>query len=175
MKVETTSFKKIEKMLKKRQLGIIELDYSELNLDRLISIFNNIESAFLTPRQPGMDIKTYANKLIKNAYNFVITDNEKDIGIVSLYANDFTNKLVFINAIGLLSSYQSKNIGNIISEFIIDFSKEKGMEILKSHIDKRNQASLGLATKFKLKIEGELDENTYIMSRDLREDEQYKN
>lgn len=166
---EKNSYKKIEKKLNEQQLGIETLDNDNNSLERLVAVFNKIDSDFLTPQQPEVDLVTYSKKLIKNAYNFVLIENENDIGLISLYANDFVNKICFINAIGILPSYQGKHVGILISEFIIEFAKEMNFDLIKSHIAKNNYISQGLVAKFNMKIESEVNEKTYLMVKDLRE------
>lgn len=170
MVVESKIIQKYQNILNEKGLDFILLDQSNTSLNRLVAIFEKIDSVFLTPQQAGIDLVTYSIKLINNALNFVIIENENDIGLISLYANDSINKICFINAIGILPSYQGKNIGSLISKFNIEFAREMNFDYLKSHIAKNNYISKKLAAKFNMKVERDMNPTTYLMVKDLRED-----
>lgn len=157
-----------QKLINERQIDLILLGKKNSEFDRLFSLFVSLDSNFLFPRNQEVKLETYIRKLIDKAFNFILSDQTGDIGIASFYANDLTNKTAFVNALGINSENQRKNIASLVSEFIIEFSRERGMEFMRCEVDRNNHKSISLIQKFNFTVERETDHNTFIMKRDIR-------
>lgn len=162
------SVRMFQKYMSEQQLELILLGKEEEDYRRLHALLIALDSHYLYPRDPEIPLETYLGKLIDKAYNFVLADASGDIGILSLYANDFVNKVAYINAMGIIKSHQRKQIAILLSDFCIEFCQELGMDYLKCEIDKSNVKSLSLVKKYNFEMESEKDANTVIMVRDIR-------
>ncbi|MEK5174119.1 GNAT family N-acetyltransferase [Heyndrickxia sp. FSL W8-0496] len=159
---------KYKYVLDKKGIDLILLEKSEKDIERLEQLFIQLDSIFLIPQQQNMPLKIYVEKLINQAFNFVLVESNCDIGLISIYANDFVSKTSFVNAIGILTSHQGKQLASITSEFIIEYSKGVGMEYMKAHINKANYKSLSLVKKFGFKVLSE-ETDKFIVIKDLKE------
>lgn len=165
MKIITNSFKKWKGILNEKGLTLEILNNEGNDIERLIALFNKIDSIYLAPQQ-GVSKEEYAKKLINHAYNFVVSDNNSDVGFLSLYANDYINKIAYVSTVGIFPSYRNKNIATTLALFTFDFSEEIGMKYVKGEVNKNNYKSLSLVSKY-YQIESETEHNTFMIVRDL--------
>ncbi len=169
MEIENKTLQKYQRICKEQNIELCLLNRSNTDLKRLTDILLQINSDYLSPYQEGVSFEMYVRKLNDQAYNFVLSHEHKDIGFVSVYANDYINKASYISSMGILSTYQGKKISVLLSEIIIDFTKEKNLKFIKCEVDKNNNKIIGLIEKFGLKKECETDRGTCMMILELKE------
>lgn len=167
MKVKNNVFLNYKDKFYKKELNFIQLNNESGELERLFQLIIQIDSEFLFPLDQEEKLKTYCKKLIDNAHNFILSDSECDIGILSIYANDHKNKMAFTSTIGILPSFRGGSIGVSLVKFAIEFAKEEGMEFYKAEVSKKNAKWLAFLQRYKFEIESETENDSYIIVRKL--------
>lgn len=167
MKLNTISFQKYKNLL-----GKMGLDFSLLindidGLERLDSFIYKMDSNYLLPSDNDVELKDYSKKLIENAYNFILVEDNNDISILSIYVNDLLTKTAYCSSIGILPTHQGRNIAPILIDFGIQFSKEMGMELIKAEVNKSNSKMITLFTRYDFHISSETEKDSYIIIKEL--------
>lgn len=143
------------------------LPLTEENIGRISRIFEALNSEFLFPVEDKEALMTYANKLLKNGYNFILSTGEEDIAITSIYANDYRTKIAFCNSFGIVPAYRGNRIVVKLVEFSLAFAKEVGMEKYRAEINKKNSRWLQFLLGYQFQIEKETDNHSYLIIKDL--------
>lgn len=88
------------------------------------------------------NIRTYAEKLSKNATVDIISSEDKIIGFSAYYCNDVLTKQAFLTQIAVSGTYRGLQIGSVLLEYCIETSKQKGMEKLICEVDDTNSVAI---------------------------------
>ncbi|MDQ0155372.1 GNAT family N-acetyltransferase [Robertmurraya andreesenii] len=167
MKVKISCLQHYRDIFSGEGIELILLGKSADDIERLAKGIVNIDSNFLFPTDNKEKLHRYAKKLIEHGYNFILTDGNSDIGVLSIYANDFVTKTAYTSTIGIIPSYRGGNLIANLVNFGLEFAKEIGMEKFKAEIHKVNSRWLKFLFRFKFQIECETVNKTYIIVRDL--------
>lgn len=166
MKVSSKSLKKYKNTFSGNGLEFIFLRKGPNSVERLIKILSDIDSDFIFPTDEKLKLDQYAVKLLNHAYNFILIDEEREIGVISIYANDQETKTAFASTIGILPSYRGRNLALQLVKFAMEFSKEVGMEKGRAEISKDNSKWLKFLLRQGFEIESET-EHSYFIIKDL--------
>ena len=138
-------------------------DYRQLM--RNLVYYNDYFSITLSERVG--DLEEYAKKLYDKALNFEIIDKDnKNLGMISFYANDFVENIAFLTLIVVNKKNSNVGIGSNLIAFAEEYCKNKGMKKLKLEVLKNNENALKFYKKHKYYI---IEENdiTYYMIKEL--------
>lgn len=167
MKVKSEVFQKFQKYFSGKDLSFIMLQRENSEIERLAELLKKIDSEYLYPIEHEYKLNLYCEKLIYNAYNFMLKHKSNDIAVLSIYANNHETKEAFTSTIGILPSYRGGSTAFSLVKFGIKFSKEKGMEVYKAEVSKKNVKWLSFLKRCKFEIESETNNNSYIIVRNL--------
>lgn len=120
---------------------------------------------FIPHLDSRINIHDFTKKIQCNAELFEAWNNLSLIGLVSAYFNNDT-KIVFINHVCVLKSFQGYGISKKIISNCICYSKEKKYKFIKLEVYKNNFKAINLYKYFNFEIENEFD-NYLIMQRIL--------
>lgn len=137
------------------------------DINRMVNILIAIDSEYIFPTDNSQKLHQYAKKMIDNGYNFILSDGDSDIGVISLYANDFVTRTAYTSTIGVCPSHRKGPFGRTMAKFGIDFLKELGMKKVKAEVHKSNAIWLRYLQRLEFQIESEKEDGTYIIVRDL--------
>lgn len=168
MNLNNGCFQKYKNILREKDIDFNLLNNETVDLERLVKFFDQIDSQYLLPKDNEIKLQDYLNKILKNAYTFILSEKNTDIGIISLYLNDLRNKIAYCSSMGILPSYRGKNIAPILIDFGIQFSREMGMEYIKAEVEKSNSKMITLFTKYDFEIKDETENNSYIILKELK-------
>lgn len=144
------------------------LHKGEEDIKRMAHILVGIDSKYLFPTEDETRLYEYAKKLVDNAYNFILTEENRDIGTISLYANDFVTKTAYTSTIGIIPSYRGGRMIKYLVEMALDFAKEVGMVYYRAEVHKANEKWANfLIGKFGFQIESETENGTYMIVKKL--------
>lgn len=163
MIVKSESIKSYERIFLRRGASLQLLEKSTNDKERLLRILKAIDSDFIFPTEQKLQLDSYAIKLLNNAYNFILINEEHDIGVISIYANDHTSKIAFASTIGLLPSYRGGSFALYLVKFGLEFCKEVGMVKARAEIRKDNSKWLKFLLRQKFEIESETETSYYII------------
>lgn len=161
------SYQKFREQFQKEKIDFVLLDNDPAHIERIADIMLSINSGYILPSNDEERLRLYYKKLIDHAYNFVLVHENQDIGILSIYANDFQSKTAYTSTIGIVPSFRGGKIAPYLVRFGLQFAKEIGMKIYKAEIDKENVKWLAFLTRYGFQIERETNNQSFIITRDL--------
>lgn len=148
----------------------VELDLLSKSTDdkvRTESIIVQINPMNFLPTNHSNMLDKYTLKLINNGYNFILRDGDCDIGLLSIYANDYITKTAFTSMIGIIPTYRGGNLAAHLVKFALEFAKEVGMEKYRAEVHKENAKWLKFLLRYNFQIESETENNTYMIVNEL--------
>lgn len=167
MVVRENSLQRYQSIFEKNKVEMIMLGKEENDIKRMGKILVNINSHFLFPTDDQEKLYEYTKKLIENGYNFIFRKAHEDIGILSVYANNYETKTAYTSTIGIIPTERGGRLIAYIVNFALEFAKEKGMERFRAEVHKGNEKWLNYLQSFKFRIEGETNNDTYMIMREL--------
>lgn len=167
MVVKESSLNKYKAIFARNGVEFIALGKEEEDIERMVNILVNIKSSFLFPTDDKEQLYKYAKKLIDNGNNFVLNKEGEDMGVVSIYCNDFVTKTAYTSTIGIIPSQRGGRLITYIVSFALEFAKEVGMERYRAEVHKINAKWLNLLLKYNFQIEKETEDGTYMIVKDL--------
>lgn len=160
--------KKYRDKFLKEGVELTLLHKSEQDIRRMANILVAIDSQYLFPTDDETKLYEYAKKLVDNAYNFILTEGNRDIGTISVYANNFVTKTAYTSTIGIIPSYRGGRMVKYLVEMVLDFAKEVGMVYYRAEVHKANEKWANfLTSKFGFQIESETTNGTYMIIKKL--------
>lgn len=109
------------------------------------------------------NISEYAEKLNQNAEIYFLVNNEnQDIGMCAVYANDYENKIIYISSISIKKEYLSKGLGQVLLDHIFTLKDKYNMDYIKLEVKKNNTKAINFYKKNGFLIDEEKLE-TYLM------------
>ncbi|MFO1442631.1 GNAT family N-acetyltransferase [Bacillus sp. Bva_UNVM-123] len=172
MKVIEGTIEEFQDVFQRQNIHLELLNKEDYDVERMVELFKKMDSKYLFPTDNEENLRVYLTKLIRHAYNFVLTSqNNDDIAIISIYANDFKTKTSYSSAIGILPTFRGGNIATNMVKFALKFAKEKGMDYYKAEISKKNASWLRFLERNGFRIKDETENHSYIVIKDLRNDE----
>lgn len=158
---------KYKEVFWKKNIELQLLQKETSDVQRIVELLKKLNSEFLYPTDSEEMLYAYAEKLIENAYNFMLLDGDLDVGIQSIYANDFVTKTAFTSTFGLLPSHRGGVLAASLVKFALEFAKEVGMEMYRAEVSENNKKWLAFLMRYGFVIERETDQHSYIIVREL--------
>lgn len=114
-------------------------------------------------------IEEYSKKLAINAQTFMILYNEIDIGILSIYCNDYKNKIAFISTFGIDKIHNDKGFSKELLSYGLCYIERIGFGIVRLEVSKMNKRAIAFYKKNRFYII-ENREYSWIMELMLNSD-----
>ena len=112
--------KKIMKIIYKCMIQIKRNNTFEL----LLEYFENIDNKYSRVLGNNVSLFDYCKKLSKNAEIFYLEINNRKIGILAFYANNFELRKAYISSISIFSKYNGFGFGKKLLDFLEEYLKE---------------------------------------------------
>lgn len=91
--------------------------------ERIEKFLYKVDKQFFPTLSERVTIKSYAEKLAKNAENIIVGNDGYDIGICSVYMNNTT---AFISSIAVIEKFYRRGIGKKMLDEVVAKCREKG-------------------------------------------------
>lgn len=138
---------------------VLQFIEDEKYIEKILIKFKH---CLLSLKSNNIDIKEQALKFSQKSVFLIILKNNKVLGFIAFYCNDFKNRISFLSMIAVLPEYSGNGYGHILMNEFIRISKEKGMSVLKLEVNKNNVNAISFYKKLGFKINDEMD-NSFIM------------
>lgn len=145
----------------------LNIKYNSISLDELISIHYLCDEDFIPKLSTRVNIENYCKKLFNKADIISLHLNEKLIGILAIYNNDFINKTAFISSVCIPREYRGQGFGKVLLLKAIEIAKEKKFMNIKLEVGKKNLPALKLYKDFGFKEVEKLSE-TIVMQYGIK-------
>lgn len=120
---------------------------SKNEYSRVFKILLRIGKYYVPPLNIQIkDLAGYVRKIILNADTFIITAQD-DIGLLSIYCNDYISRKAFITSIGIEPNYSGKGIAQKLLQYGITHVKEKGFLVLELEVNRKNDNAINFYKK----------------------------
>lgn len=128
------------------------------------------DSAVRTISSRTGDLQAYAKKLLKNAENFALFDEEGEqleAGFVSFYGNDAVTRTIYLTVIAIHPRFKRRGFGTDAIKYLERFGREHGMGRIKLEVDKENTGAVRFYGKTGFRITEEASEESFFMEKEI--------
>jgi len=146
---------------------VITLKINEIKFNELYDFLVSCDNDFIPSLSSKVNIYDYSIKLLKNSEIISLICNEKLIGLLAIYCNNFINKEAFISVVCLSKDYRGYGLSKVLLEKSIEIAKNKNFLKIKLEVNKNNKIAIKLYNKFGFKKILENSE-TIIMQYDIK-------
>jgi ribosomal protein S18 acetylase RimI-like enzyme len=137
------------------------------NKKEILKILHEFDNIFSSPISKKVEsLSNYANKLFENAFVYVAR-TDKNLGFVTLYANDINSNIAYISYIGVKKEARNMDIGKKLLETCKNKATEQGMKYLKLEVQKDNWIARKFYKKNGFSILGEASSKSLYMIKEL--------
>lgn len=149
------------------RLNFIHLNKSEENTQDLIRYFHLLDNSFEPPLSSYVNIESYAEKLINNAYVCISKDSDNNfIGLFAVYINNNVDKIAYLSSIAVMDDYKGKGYARQILEYVINIAKSADMKTLRLEVKKSYPRAIRFYEKNGfIKSDEETDSTFYMIKK----------
>lgn len=140
---------------------------NNINLIELIKIHQLCDNDFVPKLSSRVNIDDYCKKLFNNANFVTINSDEKVIGLVAIYTNNFQTKEAYISSVCLLKEYRGKGLSKVLISETIKYTASLGMEIIRLEVGIENETARKLYESFNFYMVERRGNDTQIMELKL--------
>ncbi|MBE6300534.1 MAG: GNAT family N-acetyltransferase [Parabacteroides distasonis] len=136
----------------------------DLDINELFSFLNEVDSdiTLFYPISQRVNIFEYSKKLKNNATHFCARNDNKLVGLISVYLNDFTSKIGYVTLVHVNIDYRKYGIASTLLEKVLIEARNKGFEYIDLEVYKKNEIAISLYEKKRFLIKKE-QKDSYIM------------
>lgn len=150
----------------KSNMELLVLNRNEKCLEQLKNLLYKMEQFFVPSLSSKVNINDYSMKLINNADNFLLLNKQNEIGLLSMYTNNYLKNEAYISSIVLMPKHHGKSLSQYLIEFGCEYAFSVGMKTIKLEVSKANGRALAFYIKNKFTIIKE-ENNSLVLIRDL--------
>ncbi|MFX1355956.1 MAG: GNAT family N-acetyltransferase [Promethearchaeota archaeon] len=103
---------------------------------------------FIPKLSEKINISEYSEKIFNKAINFEAWDNERLIGLLSMYINEEDTSFGYITNISIINEYKNRGIASNLLKKCIKYSKDINLNWISLKVDTKNVSAVNLYNKF---------------------------
>ncbi len=123
-------------------------------------------SSFIPNLAETVDIKEYSKKIFQKSTTFEAWANNRLIGLVAAYLNDFQNHVVFITNVSVISEFLGLGIASQLLTMCFKHAVQNNFSRVLLEVNSTNSPAIKLYEKYGFSID-EKREKTLIMKIEL--------
>jgi len=136
--------KKIMKIIYKYMIQIKRNN----TFESLFEYFENIDNKYSRVLGNNVSLFDYCKKLSKNAEIFYLEINNKKIGILAFYANNFESRKAYVSSISIFSKYNGFGFGKKLLDFLEEYLKELKFVEIELEVEISNSKAITFYKQF---------------------------
>lgn len=136
---------------KNESMSILNYSRSKSSAEQIQRHLVECDAFFVPPLSSKVEMKLYSQKLAMHAVNFEAWNDEKLIGLVSVYLNDSQKKMAFISNVSIISTFAHKGIATRLLNECVQFTKDLQFGAVGLEVSLRNGRALSLYIKLGFK------------------------
>ncbi|MDO5429831.1 GNAT family N-acetyltransferase [Parabacteroides sp.] len=121
-----------------------------------------VDSSIPSPLSSRVEIHEYCEKLCSNATHLCARCNNRLIGLISIYINNYNSRIGYISLVHISNNYRKYGIATKLLNRMFHIVRDRGFFIVDLEVDKTNIKARNLYDKFHFWIKEER-EKSYIM------------
>lgn len=118
--------------------------------DLLYNFLLQVDKEFPTSLSSRVNLKDYAKKLLHNAFISVSIQDNKIVGCVAMYCNEYETMSAYIPLVAVDKNYRGQHISKALMACAIKMAQEKGFKKIGLHTE--NDIALNLYNSLGFKI-----------------------
>lgn len=119
---------------------IVKLGINDYN--NLVVFLKEIDRIFPVPMSVRVNIETHAKKLLDLGAAFIAQVDNKYVGVLLGYANDYEKKRGYLATLGIKEEYRNFGIGAKLIKVFADYCLEKNMNYIGLHAHRDNKRAI---------------------------------
>jgi len=120
---------------------------------------------FIPKLSEKVNISEYSEKIFNKAINFEAWDNERLIGLVSMYINEEDTSFGYITDISIINEYKNRGIASNLLKKWIKYSKDINLNWISLKVDTKNVSAVNLYNKFNFMEEKHKNSSSFFKVR----------
>lgn len=129
------------------ELILRKLEYNLENLALLRTKVKSFDQNFNPQLSLFLDIDSYVDKLLLNAYVEILTIGNEFVGFYAIYVNDGMKENAYLTFIAISDEYKGCGYGQFLLDRCITISKNKGFRNIKLEVYPDNEKAIRLYKK----------------------------
>lgn len=123
---------------------MIDLKQAQLSEQEIFNYLLENDSIFIPPLSARKDLHEYSGKLGKYATHFCAYENNRLVGFIASYFNDFSTRTGYISSVSVIEEYQGKGITSSLLSQVINYGKLNNFDKLRLEVSKLNINALNI-------------------------------
>lgn len=128
----------------------------------IVGLLDDISDDFTPPLKEAVDIKEYAEKIIRHATVLSIIDEGKLAGFMAVYCNDPEKRVGYGTMLAVSKTHRIYGIGPQLIKMTVDYLKKRGFEKFSLEIYKTNPRVITLYKRLGFLIENETEKSIFV-------------
>lgn len=117
---------------------------------------------FIPKLSEKVNISEYSEKIFNEAINFEAWDNERLIGLVSMYINEEDTSFGYITNVSIINEYKNRGIASNLLKKCIKYSKDINLNWISLKVDTKNVSAVNLYNKFNFMEEKHKNSSSFL-------------
>lgn len=117
---------------------------------------------FIPKLSEKVNISEYSEKIFNKAINFEAWDNERLIGLVSMYINEEDTSFGYITNVSIINEYKNRGIASKLTKKCIKYSKDINLNWISLKVDTKNVSAVNLYNKFNFMEEKHKNSSSFL-------------
>lgn len=130
----------------------IKYSIGQASLSEIVSHLQDVDKSFVPILSSTVNLEFFAKKIYDNTIRFEAWNNQKLVGLLSVYFNNHTTKNGFINHIAIENFYQSQGISKNLMTRCIKYGFNNGFESIILEVSKDNYIARKLYENFGFRV-----------------------
>ena len=126
----------------------IEYSMKRSSLCEIISHLKDVDGCFSPVLSSIVNLEFFAKKIYDNTIRFEAWNNDKLIGLLSAYFNNYSTKNGFINHVAVKTPYNGQGISKNLMNKCIEYGINNGFESITLEVSKDNYVAINLYERF---------------------------
>lgn len=120
------------------------IEVNRINLSELIELHTLCDKDFIPPLSDRVDIRSYCEKLVRNAELITCSSASGVEGVLAIYCNDQVNKIAFISSVCVHPRARGRKIGSAMLDHAIRYAGQMGMTTVRLETGSANAPAIRL-------------------------------
>jgi len=117
---------------------------------------------FIPKLSEKVNISEYSEKIFNKAINFEAWDNERLIGLVSMYINEEDTSFGYITNVSIINEYKNRGIASNLLKKCIKYSKDINLNWISLKVDTKNVSAVNFYNKFNFMEEKHKNSSSFL-------------
>ncbi len=120
----------------------IQYSINKSNLLQIIEHLAVCDSSFVPALSTQVELAKYSHKIIENAIRFEAFSNNRLVGVIACYLNDYKSQIGFITNVSVMSSFNGKGIAKQLLKILMQYAADKNFKTICLEVNKLNLPAL---------------------------------